>query len=187
MMDNEGVLIFYVEQIDEGITSYSYMSIWNAKIKKEREVVFFGALPCNKRSLIVVTDSAAVYVKWEESCTGNYPNSVVQAHSFRKRSGADVEPPETRFTAAALTYDGRYLITSDSTGSVNVWNVFGGFEPIATFNGHVTSLDTYWHGKDFHLVRCYSHLPSKTRFFSRNFNIFSNLFEKNVRSFFTLK
>ncbi|XP_043281955.1 uncharacterized protein Dark isoform X2 [Venturia canescens] len=152
LMDKEGLLMIYVQEIDSKITSYSYVSMWNAKIKRESEVVFLGPVPRTERAMIVVTDSTAVWIKWEESYAGNYANSVIQVHSFMKRAIADVDPRETRFTSATLTYDGKYLITADSKGSVNVWNVKGGWEPLATFNGHVTSLDTYCQGEDNHLI-----------------------------------
>lgn len=158
-------MIFYAEQQDD---SYTYLATYNLKLQN-RKVILFQPIPENERSLMIVADTIAIHVKWQEIWNPLYPNLVGQVHNFIKQERAKIEENEATFTCATLTYDGEYLITADSKSSINVWVVVAG-TPITTFKGRVNSLDTYWFDDDgYHLVLLFQILYLRSKYTCRIF------------------
>ncbi|XP_066591533.1 apoptotic protease-activating factor 1 isoform X2 [Prorops nasuta] len=152
MDDIHGVLITYGRPRDQKCfddkiiakTEYKYISQYNPRFQG-KNIIFFRDLPKEDNSLIIITEKKAIHIKW-------FTMQGDLIHNYNKKECASVENAKV-FTCATITYDGRYLILADSGGFINVWRVFEGFEPIATYKSHVTSLDTYWRrNKDHHII-----------------------------------
>lgn len=122
---------------------YTYSSQYSPQLAGQK-VIFFHNVPEHDNSLIIVTEKKAVYVRW-------FRQFGDRVHNYENQKQAENE--KTVYVCAAVTYDGLYLILADSGGFVNVWQLVGGFLPIAVYKSRVTSLDTYWLKEDgYHYI-----------------------------------
>ncbi|XP_015189029.1 PREDICTED: apoptotic protease-activating factor 1 isoform X2 [Polistes dominula] len=135
-----GVLVTFRRDMND---DYSYSSQYNPHLLKQK-VIFFHNVPKHDNSLIIVTEKKVIHVKW--FCP---PTEFIS--NYEKKAKA--ENDKTVYVCASITYDGLYLVLSDSEGLVNVWKIDGGFHPIAVYKSRVASLDTYWLNKEgYHYI-----------------------------------
>lgn len=145
MDESKGAFYVYSNSRNNNST-YQYLTCYNPQLQ-EKKIVFFHHIPEHDNSLMIVTEKRAIYVKWFRQIND-------QIHNFNKQERAYVENDTVTYVCAAITYDGEYLVVADSGGFINVWNTDTGYQPVATYKSHVTSLDTYWLKDDgYHLVR----------------------------------
>lgn len=130
---------------------YQYLACYNLQLKSAEEVIFFHHIPERDNSLMVVTKTKAMYVKWwwDKDCV----------HSFNKQTRGFVDNDTVTYVCATITYDGKYIIMADSTGFINVWNTYSGYQPVATYKGRVISLDSYWLKDEGYHIVCITLLP----------------------------
>jgi len=141
--ESKGVLYLYASS-ERDCTSYRYLSCYNLQLKKEN-IIFFHNIPDSDNSLIIVTEKEVMYVKWWFADN--------QVHSFSKQIRASVEDDLVTYVCATRTHDSEYLIVADSAGFINIWSINSGYQPIATYRGRVTSLDTYYLKEEgYHIV-----------------------------------
>lgn len=125
-------------------TTYEYHACYNLQLQSAA-VIFFHHIPNRGNSLMVVTKTEAIHVKWwgDEDCV----------HSFNKQTRGFVDNDTVTYVCATITYDGEYIILADSAGFINVWNTYSGYQPIATYKNRVISLDSYWlRNEGYHIV-----------------------------------
>lgn len=151
MNESKGSLYVYARTTSD-YSTYKYAASYNPQLQ-ERHVIYFHNVPLHDNSLMIVTTKRALYVKWLFFTYANEPS----IGNFKKQERAYVENDTVTYVCAAITYDGDYLIVADSSGFVNVWHTDVGYQPIATYKNHVTSLDTYWLTDEYYHLVCILH------------------------------
>lgn len=145
MDESKGAFVLY-SNCGNDYTTYRYRACYNLQLKSAaEEVIFFHHIPKRDNSLMVITKTEAVYVKWwwgEDS-----------VHSFNKQTKGFVDNDTITYVCATITYDGEYIILADSAGFINIWNTYSGYQPVATYKSRVISLDSYWlRDEGYHIV-----------------------------------
>lgn len=123
---------------------YSYLSQFNLRLDNPK-VIYFAKHPLEENCLVIVTDKTALYFKW-------FSRDNEHIHNYEKYIKIEEKSKNTFYTAATLTYDARYLIISNSKGTISVMKAFNADDLITYLKGNVTSLDSYYLDGYSHLV-----------------------------------
>lgn len=137
----------YKKNQDSG---YTYLSQFNLQLDSPK-IIYFSKNPDPREHncLVIVTDKMALYLKW-------FSKDQEHLHSYEKYIKIEEKSKNTFYTAATLTYDARYLIISNSKGTISVLKAFNADDLITYFKGYVTSLDSYYFNEENHLVNTHS-------------------------------
>lgn len=146
MNETISVIRIYKKNQDSG---YKYISQFNLQLNSPK-VIYFNKNPLEYNCLVIVTDKMALYLKW-------FSEDHEHLHCYEKYIKIEEKSKNTFYTAATITYDARYLIISNSKGTISVLKAFNADDLITYFKGYVTSLDSYFYDEEnFHLVNIHS-------------------------------
>ncbi|XP_011342861.1 apoptotic protease-activating factor 1 isoform X2 [Ooceraea biroi] len=148
VMEESGVVFWYAYSENDYNTTYRYISCYNLQLKNEK-VIFLHNVPEYDDSLVIVTEKEAMLLTWTRNMSDEN-----QVYKFNKVVRTSVEDDSVTYVCATRTHDSAYLIVADSAGFINVWNIFNGLIPVATYRSHVTSLDTYWLKEEGYHIIC---------------------------------
>ncbi|XP_046621482.1 apoptotic protease-activating factor 1-like isoform X2 [Neodiprion virginianus] len=99
------------------------------------KVISLLSVPGVANIMIGLLDKKLFSVTWKLDEITGYPTYT----EFAKLADETVT-----YTCAALTQDGRYVITADTGCSVTIHSLRNGYKTIKTYKKSVTSLDTQW-------------------------------------------
>ncbi|XP_046621494.1 uncharacterized protein LOC124305769 isoform X1 [Neodiprion virginianus] len=99
------------------------------------KVISLLSVPGVANIMIGLLDKKLFSVTWKLDEITGYPTY----NEFAKLADETVT-----YTCAALTQDGRYVITADTGCSVTIHSLRNGYKTIKTYKKSVTSLDTQW-------------------------------------------
>ncbi|OXU28229.1 hypothetical protein TSAR_009640 [Trichomalopsis sarcophagae] len=127
-------------------SGYTYLSQFNLQLDSPKVIYFSkNPNPIENNCLVIVTDKMALYLKW-------FSQDQEYLQRYEKYIKIEEKSKNTFYTAATLTYDARYLVISNSKGTISVLKAFNADDLITYFKGYVTSLDSYYFNEENHLI-----------------------------------